>query len=247
MTCIPRINWLYWVGISIASILGANIGDYLSDSLNLGNLAGIPLELGALGLIFLSERLISRPSAIYFWLAVVVIRASATNVGDSLHTFHVGWELAVPASAVLLAACVTFWGAVRPPERNTGYVPVNGFYWATLFVAGVLGTVAGDALSYATHLGNLMATLISAVPILLLFTVGGLKGLLTDMPFYWLLVALIRTAGTAAGDFTAHSIGLEASMGFSAILYFGLIFLAYLTTDQNVRIVERPGDRRALT
>ncbi len=237
MKFLPKINAVYWACIAIASIFGANVGDYLSDGLGLGNLAGLPYEAVALAAVFAAERFLPR-SALYFWVAVAIIRAAATNVGDALHTFNIGWEIAVPASAVLLALCVVVWRTLRRPEAGTSFIPINGFYWLALFLAGIFGTVAGDAMSYGLHLGNLWAAVVTAIPAAFLL-VAGRKRLVTKLGYYWLVVALIRTAGTAAGDFAAHNIGLTNSTVVSGVVYFGLVILAYLTTDTNLRVTRR--------
>jgi uncharacterized membrane-anchored protein len=74
-------------------------------------------------------------------------------------------------------------------------------------------------------LGNLNATLVlgAALGISFLF---GRKGLQTTWVYYWLTIVLIRSAGTAAGDFLAHKVfGLSISTLVSGIVFAGLLFL----------------------
>lgn len=50
------------------------------------------------------------------------------------------------------------------------------------------------------------------------------NGLQTKLPIYWTLVVPIRSAGTAAGDFTAHSaLGLPLGTLLSGLLFVGFL------------------------
>jgi len=234
MRCVPKINGAYWTGLSLASIFGANAGDFVADVLHLGHLSGLPYLAAALAAVFIVERAFPRLGALYFWIAIIVIRASATNIGDVFHDFRIGFAYSVPISAVLLMASVAIWRMARPSDAARGFVPVSGFYWVTLFLAGVLGTVGGDAASYGIGLGNAGATLALGAPLALVFYVGW-NGLLTQLYYYWLTVALIRSAGTAAGDWLAHgSLSLTGATALSGAVFFAFVLVAY-RAEHNTR------------
>lgn len=235
MRFVPKINAVYWGGLVLASIFGANAGDFLSDALGLGHLAGIPYLAVGLALVFFAERFTPAPSPLYFWAAIIIIRASATNVGDAFHDVDIDFSLSVPLVAVLLVAAVAVWRRLRPPVAGEGFIPVNVFYWITMFVAGVLGTVAGDAVSYPLGLGNFGAMVAFAVPLAVLFFVGR-HGLLTRLAYYWLVVAVIRSAGTAAGDLLAHGLdSIEWSTAISGTVFVATVVAAYALTKANSR------------
>lgn len=236
MRSIPKINSVYWASLMLASIFGANAGDFLSDALNLGHLTGIPYLAVAVGLVFFAERFMPAPNALYFWAAIIIIRASATNVGDAFHDFHINFGISVPLAAILLVIAVAVWQRLRPPVKDEGSVPVNAFYWVTMFIAGVLGTVAGDAASFALGLGNFGAMVAFAIPLAILLFIGR-DGLLTKLAYYWLVVAFIRSAGTAAGDLLAHGfVGIEWSTVISATVFIATVIVAYAGTKANTRL-----------
>ena len=85
MKCVPKINRAYWTCLILASIFGANAGDFVADVLHLGHLSGIPFLAAFLATVFIIEWISPRPSALYFWIAIIIIRASATNIGDVFH------------------------------------------------------------------------------------------------------------------------------------------------------------------
>jgi uncharacterized membrane-anchored protein len=62
-----------------ASLLGTTLGDFVSVSMGLGYVRGLPLMLGLLGAVLLAERGLRIKTQSYYWAAVVITRTGATN------------------------------------------------------------------------------------------------------------------------------------------------------------------------
>ena len=62
MKVTPRIGSAYWRSIIVGSVFGANVGDFLSDTLGLGHLNGLPVLAGCWSAF--SSRNRSSPSAV---------------------------------------------------------------------------------------------------------------------------------------------------------------------------------------
>lgn len=238
MKCVPKVNRAYWTSLTLASIFGANAGDFLASDLHLGHVRGLPYLAAGLTAIFVLERAARRPNALYFWTSIILIRAAATNIGDIFHDFGIGFSHSIPLTAVLLIVSVAVWRFVRPSDASGGYVPINGFYWVTIFLAGVLGTVGGDAVSYGLALGNLRATIVLGLPLGFVFFFGR-NGALTQLYYYWFTVVLIRSAGTAAGDWLAHRawglLDLRGATAVSGAVFCAFVLLTYIVLKQNTR------------
>jgi uncharacterized membrane-anchored protein len=69
-----------------------------------------------------------------------------------------------------------------------------------MFISGTLGTVIGDFCSHNMGLGDAGPSILLS-PIAAMLFLAGRGGRLLLLPFYWLIVVLIRAAGTAVGDF----------------------------------------------
>ena len=202
-----RLGPRYWAGISIASVFGAGLGDVVSHDLHLGHWRGL-LPLGLLFALILRSRRTGRLGAgPAYWLAVVVVRAGATNLAD-LATHD--WRLSNPALITGLAALLVLAGRWTR-RRNTeamvrpGLPDADTPYWITLFLAGTLGTVLGDDASARFGLGT-ASILLGAILALLFWLrswtmIGGKGG-------YWATVLGARTAGTSVGDLLADRSGL---------------------------------------
>ena len=235
MRSLPRIGARYWLALCAASIFGTNTGDFVAGYLHLGHLAGLPWLLGAFVLILLLERLGAGKTPLWFWAAIIVMRTAATNVGDAFHDFGMGFGISVPVSLVLFIASVALYASVTP-KRSPGddTVRVNGTYWVAMMVAGVLGTVGGDAA--AKSLTNPGTALVFFAIAWAAIAYLSRRNLLLLAPAYWAVVALIRTAGTAGGDTVAHAIGLAPSTVLT-----GAVFLVLIVASSRRPATTQPG------
>ena len=79
---VPTTGPRYWVSITIASICGANMGDFIPDVLKLGDLSGLLMLAMMFAIIVLGNRWSKHGHEALYWLAILVIRAAATNLAD---------------------------------------------------------------------------------------------------------------------------------------------------------------------
>jgi hypothetical protein len=76
---LPVVTSRYWAAILVASMCGVNAGDFLSHNLHLGHWRGLaPLAAVSL-LIVWAERWARIATEAYYWLAIIVLRTTATN------------------------------------------------------------------------------------------------------------------------------------------------------------------------
>lgn len=224
MRSVPRIDRNYWLALVGASVFGTNTGDLFAERLHLGHLAGLPYLALLFAAVVLAERGTRIAWPLLFWAAIITVRTAATNVGDAFKDFHVGFPVSVPAMLALFAAAVFVYArlsATRPVDGSG--VRVDGGYWACMMLAGVLGTLGGDCASYL--LGR------NHVAVAALFGVATAASIAwyaarPRAARYWTSVALIRTAGTAAGDAVAHLAGLPASTAMTGLVFAALVIYA---------------------
>src|SRR6185312_8513160 len=160
---VPAITRRYWVAILVASMCGANTGDFLSHNLHLGHTRGL-LPLAALFLLILwAERRARVATEAYYWLAIIVVRTAATNLADlGTHDFKLGYG-AIDAGLAVLLTIVVFLDRGRSPSVASRALLENGPrlnlpatdtpYWFAMLTAGTLGTAAGDFVATVPGLG----------------------------------------------------------------------------------------------
>lgn len=233
MKMTPKLNPAYWLCLSVASVFGADSGDFLADALGLGHVTGLPYLAAALAIVFAAEYYSKAGGYLFYWLAIIIIRAAATNVGDILHDAGIEFAWSVPALFVVLMALNSLQWIWRRGHGEAALVPasvpIDAFYWVTMFAAGTFGTVLGDCFSYALQFGNLYAAVILFAAVAGFLAVG-LSGIQTELHYYWCTIALIRSAGTALGDFSSSNLTLTVSTAV-----WGLALLAVATWFYGLR------------
>ena len=265
MRGLPLINSRYWLTLVAASIFGTNTGDMISEYFHLGNLAGLPWLAVAVAAVFLVERLSPWASAVYFWAAIILIRTGATNIADATHPLGIYGVALVPVILAAFAGMVWFYKRrvdARPVALGTP--KVDGVYWFCMALAGIVGTLIGDfgsgAFAFASyeaaHLagavsggfdfawmqtGHVVATLVFGGAVVAMVARNSFAELAKPVK-YWTLLALIRTAGTAAGDYIAHTgLGLAGSSLVTGLAFAGLVTGFYVMKKDNLVALGQPG------
>ena len=222
MRGVPAIGPRYWAALCLASVLGCNLGDFVSSDLQLGHWRGLPVLACAFALVLAAERRSKRPSEAWYWLAIVVIRTAATNLADlAVHDFKLPYPLALAVLAVLLAVLA----AVNQGRAGRGGLPVaNGWFWAAMLAAGTLGTAAGDGLADGVGLGVAASSGAMAAVMAVALALRRVPDLAPAMTF-WVAVVAIRTWGTNAGDWLADHAGLTASTADTGAAFAALLLV----------------------
>lgn len=230
---LPALGARYWTALCLASIFGANMGDFFARDLGLGHVYGLPFLALALAVVLIAERFDRSVHQAYYWIAIIIVRTAATNVADFLcGDMKLPRTLVIVALAALLILALTaswqfVWRRLADKTNSSDSVlRADTGYWASMFIAGSLGTVIGDYCSHDLHLGDGAASLVLA-PILALLFVMARNGLLRALWFYWVTVVTVRAAGTVVGDFLAgkNLLGLAPSTLVTGALFVALLAL----------------------
>jgi uncharacterized membrane-anchored protein len=88
----------------LASIFGANAGDFIADVLGLGHANGLPILFLCLGATFVFEFVDDKAKIIYYWIAIIIIRSAATNMGDIFHDFYIPFKISTMLSLCAVIA-----------------------------------------------------------------------------------------------------------------------------------------------
>ena len=228
---LPALGARFWAALCLASVFGANVGDFFAHNLGLGHVGGLPFLAIGFALVLVAERVDGGFREVYYWLAIIVVRTAATNIAD-----YLAGDLKLPrvwVMASLAAVLALTVLSVAQRRRRAGIadsrqtlLTADAPYWISMLLAGTLGTVLGDYVSHNLRLGDALAALALGLPLALLFIVGS-RGLLWSLPFYWLTIVLVRAAGTSAGDFLAgrNMLGLPLSTVVSGLAFVALLLL----------------------
>jgi uncharacterized membrane-anchored protein len=227
---LPALGSRYWSALCLASIFGANMGDFFARNLGLGHVSGLPFLVAALAIVIVAERFDRLQHQGYYWLAIIIVRTAATNFAD----FAAG-DLKLPRIWVMIALTVLLVAALwlswqfawrQLAGKSDNLLRADVGYWVSMFIAGTLGTVIGDFCSHNLHLDDAGAALLLSPMVAALFLIGR-QGPLRWLPFYWFTVVAIRAAGTAVGDLLSdrHLLSLPLSTAATGILFVALLVI----------------------
>jgi uncharacterized membrane-anchored protein len=198
---VPSISPRYWIALSIASVFGVNMGDFFAKVLGMGHVRGLPILAVLLIATLLIERRGKHAHEGYYWFAIIVIRTGATNLADFAAgdmKWEKGWVM-LGLAAILVGIVLLGRRLVSVPvhaaERidDTGLPSTDAYFWTCMLVAGTLGTVAGDYLSFGSGMGLQTATIVLSV--LLAAWLYLARGLLRVVGYYWFSIVFVRPAG----------------------------------------------------
>jgi uncharacterized membrane-anchored protein len=219
----------YWFSMFAASALGTNLGDFTVDTLSLGRGMSFALLAVITGLAFWGDRRFARRTDAGYWIAIVTLRAAATNVGDFLTE---DLSISYPVLMVVLGLSTLFAGCFTRIDKVTSTSPlVDARYWAAMLIAGIFGTVGGDFISHMIGLYAAAAALCTAAVIVL---AARSTFAATSVLTYWCAVLAERCAGTPVGDALAshRAVGLGLKL---AMLCTGLLLMVGLLVRSRER------------
>jgi uncharacterized membrane-anchored protein len=227
---LPNITARYWGAILIASMCGANTGDFLARNLHLGHVRGLLPLAAVFSVILWAERRAKLATEAYYWLAVIVVRTAATNLADlGTRDLKLGYGLVQSGlTALLFFILLADLARGRPTNERPGSVgrrawilpTTDATYWVALLTAGVLGTASGDFVAHVIGLGDgsLILGALYGIVLLVSARMGGItKG------WYWASIVAARAAGTTMGDLVARHLGLSLSTACTGILLASIL------------------------
>ncbi|HWF00296.1 MAG TPA: hypothetical protein VG248_10910 [Caulobacteraceae bacterium] len=177
------------------------------------------------------EMLSKAPQAtLMFWLVKICATTVGETGGDAVSmSLNLGY---VVATGIFVAFFVVTLAAQVIARR---YHPLS--YWLLVVATTTVGTTTSDMIDRTFHMGYVKssAVLFTLVILVLLawrLTTGAIRSdRITnrrDEIFYWLTILVSNTLGTALGDFTADSTGLNLGFEKGALLFGALILVVAL-------------------
>ncbi len=235
---VPSLGLRSWAVFMIASVFGANLGDFVTGHLALGFTGRMLVLVAVLVAIFTAERYDRSKTQAWYWMAVVVIQAASTKLAD-FSTIELGFgRVAVIAGlAVLLVA--TFVVARSSPTLliSTHMISRPGraakpmadsAHWVAMVVASTLGSVAADAVTFGLGFGAPRASVILSALAAVAFCLHRLPQA-NRLLVYWLTVAAVRAVGNAVGDVLVRdprlALGLPLSTALTGALMAAVLVL----------------------
>jgi len=231
----PTVGARYWAAIAMASLFGTNLGDLYAHDSGLGLIGGVPILAVLAAAVFLVERRDPQPREAWYWLLIIIIRTGATNIAD-----YFKHQMPYPLFGLILSVLLAgfAWASLQGGDRQAraeesrGMPRTGMFYWAAMLSAGVFGTFFGDVAQHLIGRGEASLALgLVLLAALAIWKVGGEA----RFWFYWVVVAVARTSGTAMGDWLAETETLSIGLPLATLITGSAFTLALILWPRRER------------
>lgn len=233
---VAKITSLFWIMKIVATTLGETLGDYLSQTLNLGYYIGLGITFVFFIVLLFIQLRTKKYIPFIFWFVIIGTTTLGTEISDFLdRTLKIGYAGGSLVLIVGLATTLFIW---FKKYKNLKVDPITDrnkelYYWVAILFSNSLGTAFGDFLGDYFGLSYLQGALITGIIILMVVLLHYFSKLNTIFLF-WIAFVFTRPFGATFGDFLTKpvSIGglnlgtLNASL-FSIGLMLVLIFISY--------------------
>jgi uncharacterized membrane-anchored protein len=234
---VPAITATFWVIKILSTTVGETFSDYLTVNVGLGAPVTDGLVFAVLAAALVVQFRASRHTPWIYWLCVVLISISGTQITDFLtDTLGVSLYASTAAFAVVLAVVFAVWyrqeGTLSITSINTARR--EAFYWGAILTTFALGTAAGDLATEALALGFRNGALIFGGAFLV--TLAAWRARAWQVPAFWAAYVLTRPLGAAVGDLLTQDRsfgGLGLGATGTSLLFFAVI-VALVAREQVV-------------
>lgn len=233
MKNIPRVNFIYWLLMIIATTTGEIVGNYISRDLKLG------YKLGSIILVFLFITAIfyqifyKKSNPLYYWFLIILGNIAGTNVADliciQLDLGTIYGSLLVVSTLFLILIGIHFLSKSKKPFTE---IKVEFLYWLAILTSSTFGTTSGDFLSNDTPLGAAGGTLFLVILLLIFVGLLFLKQISKEV-FYWITIVLIHPIGATLGNYISKPQGLDLGNVYTSIFLILLFLTTYFLNKKN--------------
>lgn len=161
---VAKITLLFWLMKIVATTLGETLGDFISQTLNLGYTIGIGITLTFFIIVLLIQLNLKKYVPSIYWLVIIGTTTLGTEISDFIdRTLHLGYT----AGTLLLIGCLVstliLW---FKKYGNLEVFPIYEkqkeiYYWTAILFSNSLGTAFGDFLGDYFGLSYLNGALVT--------------------------------------------------------------------------------------
>ena len=199
---IAEVTLGFWILKILATTLGESAGDLISQTLDLGYVAGLAITGAALIAILIAQIRASQFHPLLFWLAIVGTTTAGTEISDLMdRTLGLGyfWGSVILTAGLLATLLVWYWRdgnlSVDPITRTDAEVT----FWIAVLFSNSLGTAFGDFLVDNLNLGYLAAAMVCTAVIAVVALLHHTRAM-NDIALFWIAFIFTRPFGATFGD-----------------------------------------------
>ena len=235
MKHIPKINFVYWVLMIIATTTGEIVGNYISRDLGLGYKIGSIILVSTFATAILYSILNKKFNQLFYWFLIILGNIGGTNIADliciDLNLGTIKGSLLVISTFLLILVVIKVIS--KKPSVITD-MKIEFLYWLAILTSSTFGTTSGDFLSNDTPLGADGGTILLIALLIVSILLLRFKQISKDL-FYWLAIIIIHPIGATFGNYISKPAGLNFGNVYTSIILiilFAIIFFSNKFTSK---------------
>ncbi len=230
MNKVARISLLFWLMKIVATTLGETLGDFISQTLNLGYAVGIGITLAFFIVVLTLQLKLNRYIPVVFWLVIIGTTTLGTEISDFLdRTLHMGYAL---GSAFLFSGLFITLLLWKKTFNSLEVFPIEDkkkelFFWMAVLFSNSLGTAFGDFLTDNLGLTYIQGALITGgiiLVVVLLHYYTKINGVI----LFWIAFIFTRPFGATFGDLLTKPLnkgGLDLGTLAASLVSTGIMII----------------------
>ncbi len=227
MKHIPKINFIYWVLMIIATTTGEIVGNYISRDLGLGYKIGSILLISLFIIAILYSISIKKLNPLFYWILIIIGNIAGTNSADLICIdFNLG---TIYGSLLVISLFLVILYAIKIISHKPSLITemkVAFLYWFAILSSSTFGTTSGDFLSNDTPLGADGGTILLLFLLLTSILLSRFNYISKDL-FYWLAIIIIHPIGATFGNYISKPAGLNLGNVYTSIFLIILFLIVY--------------------
>ncbi len=227
MKHIPKINFIYWVLMIIATTTGEIVGNYISRDLGLGYKIGSILLVTTFVSAILYSILTKKFNQLFYWFLIILGNIGGTNIADLICIdLNLG---TIYGSLLVIFAFLMILLAIKIISKKKSVITdmkIEFLYWFAILTSSTFGTTSGDFLSNDTPLGADGGTILLIALLIVLILLLRFKQISKDL-FYWLAIIIIHPIGATFGNYISKPAGLNFGNVYTSIFLIILFSIVY--------------------
>lgn len=233
MKHIPKINFIYWVLMIIATTTGEIVGNYISRDLGLGYKIGSILLVTTFVSAILYSILTKKFNQLFYWFLIILGNIGGTNIADLICIdLNLG---TIYGSLLVIFAFLMILLAIKIISKKQSVITdmkIEFLYWFAILTSSTFGTTSGDFLSNDTPLGADGGTILLIALLIVSILLLRFKQISKDL-FYWLAIIIIHPIGATFGNYISKPAGLNFGNVYTSIFLIILFSIVYNINQKN--------------
>jgi len=227
---IAEVTVFFWIIKIIATTLGEMSGDMLSQTLNLGYVAGLGITGVFLVTMLIFQIRAERYHPALFWATIVGTTMVGTEISDMMdRTFGLGY---VWGSVILLTGLLVTLAVWYRRDGNLSVDPIirkdaEVTFWIAVLFSNSLGTAFGDFLVDVVNLSYIQGAFVTMGVIAVVLVLHYTKAM-NEIALFWIAFVFSRPFGATFGDLLTKPLakgGLDLGTYWASLVSLLLITL----------------------